>query len=230
MTRRTPLVLVSFVLLSALVRPMAAQAPSEIYRPGPDIVNPVLLKEVKPNYTPEGTRRGIEGVVYLEAVIMPNGTVWEARVTKSLDAASGLDTEAVRAVRQWMFKPATRNGQPVAVFVSLEVAFRLSSQFGRGAHRSFETGLVMPVVVREVKPNYTPAAMREKLQGSAAVDVVVGADGTVTEARLFQSVDKTFGLDDEAMKSARQWTFKPGTLNGQAVPVITTIHLDFRLH
>ena len=62
------------------------------------------------------------------------------------------------------------------------------------------------------------------------MDIVVGADGTVTDVRLFQSVDRPSGLDDESLRVARQWTFKPGTLNGQPVPVVTTIHLEFRLH
>jgi len=37
----------------------------------------------------------------------------------------GLDEKAIEAVRQWKFKPATKDGHPVAVQVNIEVSFRL---------------------------------------------------------------------------------------------------------
>jgi len=95
-------------------------------RPGNGITNPVMLKEVKPNYTAEGMRLKIQGTVYLEAVVLKNGTVGDVRVTKSLDRAAGLDDEAIRAAKQWMFVPAKdKNGKPVDIYVTLELAFRL---------------------------------------------------------------------------------------------------------
>jgi hypothetical protein len=38
------------------------------------------------------------------------------------------------------------------------------------------------------------------------------------------------GLDQMAIEAAKQWTFKPGTRRGQAVDVIVTMILEFRLH
>jgi len=95
------------------------------YRPGNGIKNPDLIKEVKPNYTPEGMRLKIQGRVVLEAVVLKNGMVGEVKVIRSLDRVSGLDDEAVRAAKQWMFKPATRDGKPVDIYVTLELDFRL---------------------------------------------------------------------------------------------------------
>ncbi len=46
-------------------------------------------------------------------------------VTKSLDAEYGLDQAAMKAAWQWKFKPATKDGQPVAVRVTLELTFTL---------------------------------------------------------------------------------------------------------
>jgi len=42
-----------------------------------------------------------------------------------LDGVFGLDKEAVTAVRQWRFAPGKRNGEPVAVFVTVDVSFTL---------------------------------------------------------------------------------------------------------
>lgn len=95
------------------------------YRPGNGVTNPVLVREVKPNYTAEAMRAKIQGVVWLEAVVMENGSVGQVRVTRSLDPTFGLDQEAERTVKKWMFRPGTRLGQPVPVLIEIEMSFTL---------------------------------------------------------------------------------------------------------
>jgi TonB family protein len=56
---------------------------------------------------------------------MPDGTVGDVRVTKSLDPIFGLDQEAIKAARGWRFAPGTRQGQPVPVLVTIELSFTL---------------------------------------------------------------------------------------------------------
>ena len=68
-------------------------------------------------------RAKIQGDVELEAVILPNGLVGDIRVVKSLDDKFGLDQEAIKAAKQWVFKPGTKNGQPMATIVA--IPFRL---------------------------------------------------------------------------------------------------------
>jgi protein TonB len=95
------------------------------YRPGNGVTNPVLVREVKPNYTAEAMRAKIQGVVWLEAVVMENGSVGQVRVTRSLDPTFGLDLEAERTVKKWLFRPGTRLGQPVPVLIEIEMSFTL---------------------------------------------------------------------------------------------------------
>jgi len=95
------------------------------YRPGNGIVSPRLLREVKPNYTADAMRAKIQGVVWLEAVVLVDGTVGEVRVTRSLDPTFGLDQEAKRTVMKWIFAPGTRMGQPVPVLIEIEMSFTL---------------------------------------------------------------------------------------------------------
>ncbi len=57
--------------------------------------------------------------------MLANGAIGELRITKSLDPDHGLDEEALCAASQWQFRPATRQGQPVAALVSLELSFDL---------------------------------------------------------------------------------------------------------
>jgi periplasmic protein TonB len=99
---------------------------------------------------------------------------------------------------------------------------------GGGAYR-LGSGVTTPLLVREVKPQYTSDAMRAKIQGTVWVECVVKADGSVGDVQVIRSLDSTFGLDQEAMKAARQWRFRPGTLKGEPVPVTITIELTFTL-
>ena len=96
-----------------------------VYRPGAGIVNPRVLREVKPQYTSEALRAKVTGTVILEVVVLPDGTVGDVRVTRSLDPVFGLDEEAIKAARQWLFDPATRFGEPVALLVSVALDFSL---------------------------------------------------------------------------------------------------------
>lgn len=95
-------------------------------RPGSGINNPVPLRQPRPAYTSEAMRAKIQGRVELEVVVLADGTVGDVRVTRSLDKAYGLDNEAMKAARQWVFRPATdRTGKPVPIVVTLELAFAI---------------------------------------------------------------------------------------------------------
>ena len=96
-----------------------------VYRPGAGIVNPRLLREVKPQHTSEALDEKITGTVELELVVLPNGTVGDVRITRSLDPVFGLDEQATKAARQWIFEPGTRFGAPVAILVHLALDFNL---------------------------------------------------------------------------------------------------------
>ena len=93
------------------------------YRPGSGIEPPSLLKEVKPDYTEEARRRGIEGDVVLEIVVRHDGSVGDVRVLQGL--GHGLDERAIAAVRRWRFSPAKRRGAPVDVLVEVAMEFKL---------------------------------------------------------------------------------------------------------
>jgi periplasmic protein TonB len=95
------------------------------YRPGSGIESPLVLREVRPQYTADAMRAKIQGIVLLECVVMPDGSVGEIRVTKSLDPVFGLDQKAIEAAKQWRFVPGKRQGQPVPVLVLIELTFTL---------------------------------------------------------------------------------------------------------
>ena len=51
--------------------------------------------------------------------------MWSLKVVRSLDNTFGLDQEAIKAAKQWRFRPGTRLGEPVPVLITIELAFTL---------------------------------------------------------------------------------------------------------
>lgn len=110
-----------FLLLAASF--VFAQTPAAPLRVGGDVKPPEVISQVDPLYTPEAKAQRITGVVIVEALIGPNGSVKEAKVLKGLPG--GLEEAAVTAVKQWKFKPAMLGRTPVSVLYNLIVNFQL---------------------------------------------------------------------------------------------------------
>lgn len=90
-------------------------------------------------------------------------------------------------------------------------------------------GVSWPRLVRDVRPAYTAEAMRARLSGSVGLSCVVDRDGSVRDCRLTRSLDRRHGLDEAAMRAARQWRFLPARRLDEPVPVRVTIDMDFSL-
>jgi protein TonB len=90
---------------------------------GPGVTTPTIIEQVKPRYTADAMRLRIQGTVLIECVVLPDGSVGDARVMRSLDPRFGLDEEAIAAAKRWRFRPGTLNGRPVPVVVSIELMF-----------------------------------------------------------------------------------------------------------
>lgn len=85
---------------------------------------PVVVRRVDPEYTPAATRKGIQGEVWIEAVIDAEGNVVEPRLLRGLPDEE-LNQRAMEAIQRWVFRPGMRDGQPVPVIAVFTVTFRL---------------------------------------------------------------------------------------------------------
>ena len=101
--------------------------------------------------------------------------------------------------------------------------------YGIGDGPGGSGGAIPPEVIRQVKPQYTNAAVHAKLQGIVTLEAVVLPDGSVGEVTIVQSLDRTFGLDLAAIHAVKQWAFRPATRAGTPVPMLVTIELTFTL-
>jgi TonB family protein len=90
-------------------------------------------------------------------------------------------------------------------------------------------GVTPPVPTYIPKPQYTRDAMRARIQGTVWVECVVQTSGQCSDPHVVRSLDQTFGLDQEGIKAARLFRFRPGTKDGVPVAVRVTIELSFTL-
>ncbi len=100
------------VLAISLSAPASAQ--NQVFHPGNGVTLPTVVKEV------HATELG-DGTVLVDCVVRSDGSVGNVTVTQS--AEKRLDDAAVQAMKQWEFKPGTKDGKPVDVQISVEMKF-----------------------------------------------------------------------------------------------------------
>ncbi|MCC7185587.1 MAG: energy transducer TonB, partial [Acidobacteria bacterium] len=83
-----------------------------------------------------------------------------------------------------------------------------------------------PKKIKHVAPVYPPEAQESRIQGIVILEALIDPDGKVASARVIRGVN---GLDDAAVDAVLQWEFTPTLLNGQPVPVIMTVTVNFTL-
>jgi TonB family protein len=90
------------------------QASSDISAPGP-------LRKVDPKYPPTLIDEHVEGEVVLYAVIRSDGSVDSIQLVRGIDGQ--LDANAMQALSQWKFHPATKQGTPVDLEAIVHIPF-----------------------------------------------------------------------------------------------------------
>jgi hypothetical protein len=94
-------------------------------------------------------------------------------------------------------------------------------------------GVSAPTVAFKVEPEYTTEARTAKFRGTVVATIVVGVDGMVTKIKEIRGKDTELhvptSLEENIVVALQKWTFRPGELDGQAVPVWVTVELKFDL-
>ncbi|GEM_PF-2813396 len=83
-----------------------------------------------------------------------------------------------------------------------------------------------PKKLKDVRPVYPEIALNARVQGIVIIETQIDRDGRVSNARVIRPVAL---LDDAAIDAVMQWEFEPVLLNGQPVPVIMTVTVNFTL-
>ena len=84
--------------------------------------------------------------------------------------------------------------------------------------------IAMPSKVHDVRPILPDVARQAGIRGTVILEVTIGVDGSVADARILRSIPL---LDAAALDAVRQWRYEPTLLNGTAVPVRFTVTVEF---
>jgi len=86
------------------------------------------------------------------------------------------------------------------------------------------SGIVTPTKIVDVKAVLPPQAAQAGIRGTVILEITIGADGAVKDAKVLRSIPL---LDQAALDAVRQWRYAPTIMNGAAVPVILTVAVTF---
>lgn len=86
---------------------------------------PVPVRSVDPVYPELARRAGLEADIWIKVLIDTNGNVRDVLIANSSERTAGFEQSAKKAAYSTVWKPAIANGQPVAVWVTYKVSFRL---------------------------------------------------------------------------------------------------------
>ncbi len=94
-----------------------------VFRVGGGVLAPKLVFDPEPEYSEEARKAKYQGTCVLSVIVGPDGLAHDIKVTNTLGL--GLDEKAIEAVKKWRFEPATKDGKPVNVLISVQVNFHL---------------------------------------------------------------------------------------------------------
>ena len=90
-------------------------------------------------------------------------------------------------------------------------------------------GVSAPRPIHQPSPKYSKEARKAKHQGVCVLWLVVGTDGKPRDdVRVVRTLG--LGLDEEAIKAVKKWTFEPARKDGQPVAVQINVQVNFKLY
>lgn len=209
--------------------------------PDASVTLPEAVKRVHPEYTADMLARRLSGGVTLLAVIHKDGSVGDIRVLKADHDA--LVEPARKAVAQWRYKPAMLHGEPIEIFFTVIVRFRIDAStprwtrdtamqvYDRERKECYGADFAQPVEKYDEPPELvdgpppeTPVGLRAK-SGDVSLRFDVCRDGSVGDVFVVESTYAKFNRT--AMEAVRGWKFRPATAEGRSVPSQATVKLHF---
>lgn len=183
----------------------AAPTPEPTQETAPAPVNLVIARSVQPEMPARAEREGISGSVTVQFTVQPDGSISNPVVTRATPSGY-FDAAAINAVRQFRFQPIPRPTQGSQTFNFTPTASANQSATGRKPASSGASPKLQ--VVKQVAPKMPKRAMRQGISGKATVEFTVGANGSVTDAKVVNSRPGNV-FDRAALDAIKQFQFQP---------------------
>lgn len=203
------------------------------------------------NYPEAAKTQKVEGRVFVQFIVDPDGNINDTKILRGVSPA--LDAEAIRVISSMpKWNPGTQRGKNVRVRYTMPVNFSLEDskmnqtvmgeailkEFKPDANGVFEEVEQMPefpgginALIEYLRNNikYPIEAQQNQVQGRVIVEMVVDAEGNITNAKVIRGIVPVF--DKEAIRvieAMPKW--KPGMQKGKAVPVKYTVPIMFSMN
>ena len=183
-----------------------------------------ILQRVEPRYSDSAKSLQIEGVVWIQAMIKIDGSIDVLRVVEGL--GYGLDTNALIAIRQWKFRPGTKDGVPAELIQNIPVEFSLENAGIEETDEAIQPwsgagGSPWMLNARASRGSGGRQLMAEARRAGLSdaeiiLEMTIGLDGVPRVTRIVKSAGL---LDQAGVDYARQWRFKPMVKEGTPVEV-----------
>lgn len=188
-------------------------------------IPPSVIQRIEPQYSAEAARARVQSKVTLSVVIDENGKATDIRVSKG--AGFGLDEKAIEAMGDWIFRPATKAGKPVASPANIEMNFSMlvkdpEDHNGQTARLNFTLpeGASRPELIAGKLPG------NPNSDGDISLKFAVDLD----RAGVPRSVTKISSNDAAWEKIVQRvvltWRFRPAMVNGTPVAASAEFELD----
>jgi TonB family protein len=210
---------------------------SPLKKIGGSVSAPLVIYQVDPEMTQEARDLKFRGFVLVNLIVNAKGVPENVHILRGVGL--GLDERAVEAVRQYRFRPAMENGQPVSVELNIQVNYNMvDSPQAQGpnprpgtlsavAPPKMRDGATAPVILRQVEPEYSEAARKAKAGGLVLVNLTVDKKGRPQHVHVVHGVGN--GLDEKAIDAVRQYRFKPAMKNDKPVQEALNIEVNFQI-
>lgn len=123
--------------------------------------------------------------------------------------------------------PLLLSSQPEQKAIPLQKPPESDETLRMSALQKIEPGVIPPVQVHNVEPEFTDEARRAKFQGIVVVSIIVDAQGMPRDLHVVRALG--MGLDQKAIEAVMKYRFKPAMKDGKPVPVKVNVEINFRL-
>jgi outer membrane biosynthesis protein TonB len=232
------------------------------------VINPQIIQESRtiPEYPPRARTEGVRAKVFLAVTVLRDGSVSNIKIQKvhlilvdgtprdiddpAVEDDLGFSAAARAAVAQWRYRPGTRSGEPVDVWIHVVVEFTLEDK-SQGARDVYcgVGGVTNPVLIPEskVSPHYPKRARKEHVEARLIGTALIDKDGAVVEFMVLRRTltfrdgrtenfdvlhpndEDEYGFDEAARDGVRKWRYEPCRRGGVPLKGWFTVVIDFVL-
>ena len=223
-----------------------AVTPEPADHPAKENINPPkVIKSVDAYFSDDARRKKINGRCMISFTVDVSGMPQDIKVVRCTDPS--FEASSLDAVEQYRFKPATtQEGKPVSVKISVEIAYHLvgvidsgipihyiiSSPPGTTTSESGPDGVypltslvTPPTMTRFSDEGYGHEVFVHEGNGACDVVLTISAKGKASDPQVIHC--ERHVLEKPAIQSLLKSNYKPGKVNGKAVPIRAAIHLEY---